>query len=79
MPENTNKKANVHPDEQCPPNKRYDLIDANKRKRIKAWMITDEMKLTEHYKMYAKVFGLDVPLTQSQPTESTHGGEAVGT
>ncbi|GJU78675.1 retrovirus-related pol polyprotein from transposon TNT 1-94 [Tanacetum coccineum] len=37
------------------------------------WMITDEMKLTEHYKMYAEVFGLDVPLTQSQPTESTQG------
>ncbi|GKG01181.1 hypothetical protein Tco_0305886 [Tanacetum coccineum] len=39
--------------------------------RIPSWMITDEMKLTEHYKMYAEVFGLDVPLTQSQPTEST--------
>ncbi|GJZ61313.1 hypothetical protein Tco_0617450 [Tanacetum coccineum] len=23
--------------------------------------------------MYAEVFGIDVPLTQSQPTESTHG------
>ncbi|GKF35455.1 hypothetical protein Tco_0108655, partial [Tanacetum coccineum] len=48
----------------------------NKKKvgmRIPAWMITGEMKLTEHYKMYAKVFGLDVPLTQSQPTESTQG------
>ncbi|GJR67183.1 hypothetical protein Tco_0013248 [Tanacetum coccineum] len=43
------------------------------RMRIPAWMITDEMKLTEHYKMYAEVFGLDVPLTQSQPTESTQG------
>ncbi|GJZ25186.1 hypothetical protein Tco_0562645, partial [Tanacetum coccineum] len=32
-----------------------------------------EMKLTEHYKMYAEVFGLDVPLTQSQPTEFTQG------
>ncbi|GJS54883.1 hypothetical protein Tco_0628245 [Tanacetum coccineum] len=32
-------------------------------------MITDEMKLTEHYRMYAEVFGIDVPLTQSQPTE----------
>ncbi|GKA78111.1 hypothetical protein Tco_0784648 [Tanacetum coccineum] len=32
-----------------------------------------EMKLTEHYKMYAEMFGLDVPLTQSQPTESTQG------
>ncbi|GJV23937.1 hypothetical protein Tco_1376632 [Tanacetum coccineum] len=41
--------------------------------RIPAWMITDEMKLTEHYKMYAEVFGLDVPLTQSQPTKSTKG------
>ncbi|GJX66041.1 hypothetical protein Tco_0300384 [Tanacetum coccineum] len=41
--------------------------------RIPSWMITDEMKLTEHYKMYAEVFGLDVPLTQSQPTESTEG------
>ncbi|GKC00935.1 hypothetical protein Tco_0987071 [Tanacetum coccineum] len=41
--------------------------------RIPAWMITDEMKLTKHYKMYAEVFGLDVPLTQSQPTESTQG------
>ncbi|GKB73316.1 retrovirus-related pol polyprotein from transposon TNT 1-94, partial [Tanacetum coccineum] len=41
--------------------------------QIPAWMITDEMKLTEHYRMYAKVFGIDVPLTQSQPTESTQG------
>ncbi|GJY58271.1 hypothetical protein Tco_0458163 [Tanacetum coccineum] len=41
--------------------------------RIPAWMITDEMKLMEHYKMYAEVFGLDVPLTQSHPTESTQG------
>ncbi|GKB48320.1 hypothetical protein Tco_0899073 [Tanacetum coccineum] len=40
---------------------------------IPAWMIIEEMKLTEHYKMYAEVFGLDVPLTQSQPTEYTQG------
>ncbi|GKC12421.1 hypothetical protein Tco_1009203 [Tanacetum coccineum] len=39
--------------------------------KTEAWMITEEMKLTEHYKMYAEVFGLDVPQTQSQPTEST--------
>ncbi|GKC00864.1 hypothetical protein Tco_0987000 [Tanacetum coccineum] len=45
--------------------------------RIPAWMITDEMKLTEHYKMYAEVFGLDVPLTQSQPTESTQGTHRI--
>ncbi|GJZ79364.1 hypothetical protein Tco_0644201 [Tanacetum coccineum] len=41
--------------------------------RIPPWMLTEEMKLMEHYKMYAKVFGLDVPLIQSQPTESTQG------
>ncbi|GKE60281.1 hypothetical protein Tco_1510648 [Tanacetum coccineum] len=41
--------------------------------QILAWMITDEMKLTEHYRMYAEVFGIDVPLTQSQPTKSTQG------
>ncbi|GKB10390.1 hypothetical protein Tco_0844313 [Tanacetum coccineum] len=39
--------------------------------RIPPWMLTEEMKLTEHYKVYAEVFGLDVPLIQSQPTEST--------
>ncbi|GJV24918.1 hypothetical protein Tco_1377613 [Tanacetum coccineum] len=41
--------------------------------QIPDWMITEEMKHTEHYRMYAEVFGLDVPLTQSQPTESTQG------
>ncbi|GKB32198.1 hypothetical protein Tco_0871599, partial [Tanacetum coccineum] len=39
--------------------------------QIPEWMITEEMKHTEHYRMYAEVFGLDVPPTQSQPTEST--------
>ncbi|GKE88577.1 hypothetical protein Tco_1566052, partial [Tanacetum coccineum] len=41
--------------------------------QIPDWMITEEMKHTEHYRMYAEVFGLDVPLTQSQPIESTQG------
>ncbi|GJT25455.1 hypothetical protein Tco_0895392 [Tanacetum coccineum] len=41
--------------------------------KIPDWMISDEMKHTEHYRMYAEVFGIDVPLTQSQPTESTQG------
>ncbi|GJU57489.1 hypothetical protein Tco_1235255 [Tanacetum coccineum] len=36
-------------------------------------MITDEMKLTENYRMYDVVFGVDVPTTQSQPIESTQG------
>ncbi|GJY58630.1 hypothetical protein Tco_0458522 [Tanacetum coccineum] len=41
--------------------------------QIPDWMITKEMKHTEHYRMYTEVFGLDVPLTQSQPNESTQG------
>ncbi|GJY16515.1 hypothetical protein Tco_0386937 [Tanacetum coccineum] len=40
--------------------------------KIPDWMITDEIKQMEHYRMYTKVFRIDVPLTQSQPTESTH-------
>ncbi|GJR71521.1 hypothetical protein Tco_0083886 [Tanacetum coccineum] len=45
----------------------------NISRRIPDWMISDEMKHTEHYRMYAEVFRIDVPLTQSQPTESTQG------
>ncbi|GJR30059.1 hypothetical protein Tco_1106291 [Tanacetum coccineum] len=41
--------------------------------QILEWMISEEKKNTEHYRMYAEVFRLDVPLTQSQPTESTQG------
>ncbi|GJX53839.1 hypothetical protein Tco_0282208 [Tanacetum coccineum] len=41
--------------------------------KIPSWMITEEMKLTEHYRMYVVVFGVDVPTTQSQPIESTQG------
>ncbi|GJV41568.1 retrovirus-related pol polyprotein from transposon TNT 1-94 [Tanacetum coccineum] len=138
--------GDVHPDELCPPNKRYDLIDANKKidfeqllweglhyslhhptssipyprftktiishymtnfpeisrrardryhnlkdddimknifnsgrykdkdgMKIPAWMISEEIKHMEHYRMYAEVFRIDVLLTQSQPTESTQG------
>ncbi|GJY29033.1 hypothetical protein Tco_0404800 [Tanacetum coccineum] len=36
-------------------------------------MLTEEMKQTEHYKLYATEFGLDVPMTWSQPIESTQG------
>ncbi|GJY58360.1 hypothetical protein Tco_0458252 [Tanacetum coccineum] len=39
--------------------------------KIPSWMITDEMKLTENYRMYAEVFGVDVSTTQSLPIEST--------
>ncbi|GJZ36737.1 hypothetical protein Tco_0582928 [Tanacetum coccineum] len=41
--------------------------------QIPAWMITKEMKHTEHYQMYVEVFGIDVSLIQSQPTDSTQG------
>ncbi|GKB54989.1 retrovirus-related pol polyprotein from transposon TNT 1-94 [Tanacetum coccineum] len=43
------------------------------RMMIPDWMISEEIKHTEHYRMYAEVFGIDVPLTQSQPTESIQG------
>ncbi|GJZ48195.1 putative reverse transcriptase domain-containing protein [Tanacetum coccineum] len=33
--------------------------------KIPDWMILEEMKNTKHYQMYAEVFRLDVPLTQS--------------
>nr|GEW95567.1 hypothetical protein [Tanacetum cinerariifolium] len=41
--------------------------------KILSWMITDEMKLTENYQMYAEAFRVDVPTTQSQPIETTQG------
>ncbi|GJW82737.1 hypothetical protein Tco_0155882 [Tanacetum coccineum] len=43
--------------------------------RIPAWMITEEMKLTEHYKMYAEVFGLDVPLSHRLMSTKERIGE----
>ncbi|GJS52616.1 hypothetical protein Tco_0625978 [Tanacetum coccineum] len=39
--------------------------------KIPKWMLTEEMKLTAHYQMYAIVFRVDVPMNQSQPIEST--------
>ncbi|GJS36349.1 retrovirus-related pol polyprotein from transposon TNT 1-94 [Tanacetum coccineum] len=45
--------------------------------KIPDWMITDEMKLTENYQLYAEVFGVDVPTTQSQPIESTQGTHRI--
>ncbi|GKA43835.1 hypothetical protein Tco_0736559 [Tanacetum coccineum] len=41
--------------------------------KILNWMITDEMKLTDHYRMYDVVFRVDVPTTQSQLIEFTQG------
>ncbi|GKA54584.1 hypothetical protein Tco_0753533, partial [Tanacetum coccineum] len=43
------------------------------RIKIPDWMMTDETKLTDNYQLYAEVFGVDVPTTQSQPIESTQG------
>ncbi|GJW66402.1 hypothetical protein Tco_0120826 [Tanacetum coccineum] len=43
------------------------------RIQIPEWMISEEMKNTKHYRMYAEMFGLDILLTQSQPTKSTQG------
>ncbi|GJZ11812.1 hypothetical protein Tco_0546571 [Tanacetum coccineum] len=43
--------------------------------KIPDWMILDEMKHTEHYRMYAEVFGIYVPLTTVQLTgfyQGTH-------
>nr|GEX53141.1 hypothetical protein [Tanacetum cinerariifolium]GEX53652.1 hypothetical protein [Tanacetum cinerariifolium] len=41
--------------------------------KIPEWMLIEEMKLTNHYRMYATIFRVDVPMTQSQPIESTQG------
>ncbi|GJU44800.1 hypothetical protein Tco_1202066 [Tanacetum coccineum] len=41
--------------------------------KILDWMITEEMKLMENYRLYVEVFGVDVPTTQSQPTVPTQG------
>ncbi|GKF07617.1 hypothetical protein Tco_0041841, partial [Tanacetum coccineum] len=60
--------TDVHPDELCPPNKRYDLMDANKKVDLE-----HKMDQSIDSIMYAEVFRLDVHLTQSQPTESTQG------
>ncbi|GKA69473.1 hypothetical protein Tco_0775537 [Tanacetum coccineum] len=35
------------------------------------------MKLTKHHKLYAEQFGIDVPMTQSQPIESTQGTHKI--
>ncbi|GJR08802.1 hypothetical protein Tco_0791454 [Tanacetum coccineum] len=109
--------AEVHPDELCPPNKRYDLMDANKKVDLEQVQYYAELLweglyyslhhptslipylrftniIISHYMtsfleilrrarnmyhnlMYTKVFGLDVPLTQSQPTESTQGTHRI--
>ncbi|GJX23387.1 hypothetical protein Tco_0227832 [Tanacetum coccineum] len=44
--------------------------------KIPSWMITEEMKLTEHYRMYAMVFGVDVPTTHLAEQKSLEELEA---
>ncbi|GJS76411.1 hypothetical protein Tco_0726292 [Tanacetum coccineum] len=41
--------------------------------KIPDWMINEDMKLTENYRLYVEVFGVNVPTTQSQLIESTQG------
>nr|GEY78370.1 putative reverse transcriptase domain-containing protein [Tanacetum cinerariifolium] len=45
--------------------------------KISDWMILEEMKQTKHYQMYSEVFGIDVPLIQSPPTESTQATHRI--
>ncbi|GKC15687.1 hypothetical protein Tco_1012469 [Tanacetum coccineum] len=41
--------------------------------RIPEWMLTEEMKQTEHLKLYVVEFEINVSMTRSQPIESTQG------
>ncbi|GKC83063.1 hypothetical protein Tco_1138780 [Tanacetum coccineum] len=41
--------------------------------KIPKWMMTEEIKQIDRYQMYATLFRVDVPTTQSQPIESTQG------
>ncbi|GJT31778.1 hypothetical protein Tco_0922197 [Tanacetum coccineum] len=41
--------------------------------KIPKWMMTEEIKQIDRYLMYATLFRVDVPTTQSQPIESTQG------
>ncbi|GJZ47998.1 hypothetical protein Tco_0601830, partial [Tanacetum coccineum] len=45
--------------------------------KIPDWMITDEMKLTENYQLYAKVFGVDVPTAHLAEQKSREELEAT--
>nr|GEU81650.1 E-beta-farnesene synthase [Tanacetum cinerariifolium] len=58
------------------------IFDSGKNKagvgmKILSWMITDKMKLVKNYRMYAAVFRINVPTTQSQPIESTQGTHRI--
>nr|GEX33822.1 RNA-directed DNA polymerase homolog [Tanacetum cinerariifolium] len=50
---------------------------AGVKMKILRCMIIDEMKLMENYRIYADVFGVDVPTTQSQSIESTQGRHRI--
>nr|GEY09273.1 hypothetical protein [Tanacetum cinerariifolium] len=68
-----NKYHNLEDDEMV-----KSIFNSGKNKagvgmKIPSWIITDEMKLTENYRLYAAVFGVDILTTQSQPIESTQG------
>ncbi|GJW75825.1 retrovirus-related pol polyprotein from transposon TNT 1-94 [Tanacetum coccineum] len=44
--------------------------------KIPSWMITDEIKLTDHYWIYGALFGVDVPMHSYRPIKSTR--ERIG-
>ncbi|GKE89103.1 hypothetical protein Tco_1566578 [Tanacetum coccineum] len=41
--------------------------------KIPEWMLTEEMTLTVNYRMYATIFRVDVPRSETQLIESTQG------
>ncbi|GKE71091.1 hypothetical protein Tco_1529163, partial [Tanacetum coccineum] len=68
-----NKYHNLDDDEMVKSIFNFRKNKARVGMKIPSWMITDEIKLTENYRMYDAVFSVDVPMTQSQLIESTQG------
>ncbi|GJT14420.1 hypothetical protein Tco_0861462 [Tanacetum coccineum] len=65
-----NKYHNIEHDEMV-----KSIFNSGKNKagvgmKIPSWMITDKMKLTKNYRMYAAVFRVDVPTTHHDKLEA---------
>ncbi|GJU22628.1 hypothetical protein Tco_1155970 [Tanacetum coccineum] len=84
--------AEVHPDELCPPNKRYDLMDANKNVDLEHVQCPLKAKISDKHQQnnplriqhcsslppyHGYYNGTMFPLTQSQLTESTQGTHRI--
>nr|GEW96197.1 hypothetical protein [Tanacetum cinerariifolium] len=81
------RQDDVHQDELCPPNKRYALMDANKKIDLHNPLCSNESKILanilQNHPLRFNIassslvpwiyLGVDVPTTQSQPIESTQG------